>query len=53
MRDLTITAIIKVYQYDELNEGDRSLIKTAMEATAPLVVFRPSSSRFSPSTFIT
>ena len=34
MRDLTITAIIKVYQYDELNEGDRSLIKTAMEATA-------------------
>ena len=25
MRDLTITAIIKVYQYDELNEGDRSL----------------------------
>ena len=34
MKDLTITAIIKVYQYDELNEGDRSLIKTAMEATA-------------------
>ena len=34
MKDLTITAIIKVYQYDELNEADRSLIKTAMEATA-------------------
>ena len=34
MKDLTITAIIKVYQYDELNEADRSLMKTAMEATA-------------------
>ena len=34
MKDLTITAIIKVYQYDELNETDRSLMKTAMEATA-------------------
>ena len=33
MKDLTITAIIKVYQYDELNEADRSLMKTAMEAT--------------------
>ncbi|RAZ94564.1 cytidine deaminase, partial [Klebsiella oxytoca] len=30
MKDLTITAIIKVYQYDELNEADRSLMKTAM-----------------------
>ena len=29
MKDLTITAIIKVYQYDELNEADRSLMKTA------------------------
>ena len=29
MKDLTITAIIKVYQYDELNEADRSLLKTA------------------------
>lgn len=34
MRDLTITAIIKVYQPDELNETDRRLIETAMEATA-------------------
>lgn len=34
MRDLTITAIIKVYQYDELNEADRALMQTAMEATA-------------------
>ena len=32
MRDLTITAIIKVYQYDELNEADRALMQTAMEA---------------------
>ena len=30
MKDLTITAIIKVYQYDELNEGDRSLIKLSL-----------------------
>ena len=34
MKDLTITAIIKVYQYDELNEADRALVTTAMEATA-------------------
>lgn len=34
MRDLTITAIIKVYQPDELNETDRRLVETAMEATA-------------------
>ncbi len=34
MRDLTITAIIKVYQYDELNEADRALMQTAIEATA-------------------
>ena len=34
MRDLTITAIIKVYQYDELNESDRALVTTAKEATA-------------------
>jgi cytidine deaminase len=34
MKDLTITAIIKVYQYDELNEADRALMQTAMEATA-------------------
>ncbi|MDD3037880.1 cytidine deaminase [Bacteroides sp.] len=34
MKDLTITAIIKVYQYDELSIDDQKLIKTAMEATA-------------------
>lgn len=34
MKDLQITAIIKVYQYDELNTDDQKLIKTAMEATA-------------------
>ena len=34
MKDLTITAISKVYQYDELNEADRSLMKTATEATS-------------------
>ena len=34
MKDLTITAIIKVYQYDELNEADRALVTTAKEATA-------------------
>ena len=34
MRDLTITAIIKVYQYVELNEADRALVTTAKEATA-------------------
>ena len=34
MKDLQITAIIKVYQYDELNADDQKLIKTAMEATA-------------------
>ncbi len=34
MKELQITAIIKVYQYDELNADDQKLIKTAMEATA-------------------
>lgn len=34
MKDLTITAIIKVYAYDELNEADQALITAAMEATA-------------------
>lgn len=34
MKDLTITAVIKVYQYDELNDADQVLMKTAMEATA-------------------
>lgn len=33
MRDLTITAIIKIYQFDELNETDRALMETAMKAT--------------------
>lgn len=34
MRDLTITAVIKVYQYDELNEADQALMKTAIDATS-------------------
>lgn len=33
MKDLTITATIKVYQYDELNDSDCSLMNAAMEAT--------------------
>lgn len=33
MRDLTITALIKVYQYDELKESDQLLIDAAMKAT--------------------
>lgn len=34
MKDLTITAVIKVYQYEELSKQDQSLIQTAIEATA-------------------
>ncbi len=34
MKDLTITAMIRVYQYDELSETDRALVDTAKEATA-------------------
>ena len=34
MKDLIITAVIKVYQYDELNEADQALVKTAKDATA-------------------
>lgn len=33
MKDLIITAIVKVYQYNELNEADRALMKTAIDAT--------------------
>ena len=33
MKDLTITAIIKVYCFDELNEADQTLMHAAMEAT--------------------
>lgn len=33
MKDLTITAVIKVYQYNELSKQDQALIQTAMEAT--------------------
>ncbi len=33
MKDLTITAIIRVYQHDELGETDRTLIEAAKEAT--------------------
>ena len=34
MKDLTITATIKVYQPDELDPTDRALINAAIEATA-------------------
>ena len=34
MKDLIITAVIKVYQYDELNEADQALVKTAKDTTA-------------------
>lgn len=33
MKDLTITAVIKVLQYDELDAIDKLLIKSAIEAT--------------------
>ncbi|WP_321330873.1 cytidine deaminase [uncultured Bacteroides sp.] len=34
MKDLIITAILKVYQYDELSEADRTLVSAAMDATS-------------------
>ena len=34
MKDLIITAVIKVYQYNELNETDRALMTAAIDATA-------------------
>lgn len=34
MKELTITAIINVYQFDELNSADRDLVQAAMDATA-------------------
>lgn len=33
MKDLTITSVIKVYEYDELNDTDRALLDDAIEAT--------------------
>ena len=33
MKDLTITSVIKVYEYDELNDTDRALLDDAVEAT--------------------
>ena len=33
MKDLTITSIIKVYTFDELNKTDQVLMTSAMEAT--------------------
>lgn len=33
MKDLIITTVIKVYQFNELKEADRKLIEAAMEAT--------------------
>jgi len=34
MKELTITAVLKVYQYDELSEIDHALICAAMDATS-------------------
>ncbi len=34
MKDLTITALIRAYQYDELSEADRTLVDAAKESTA-------------------
>lgn len=34
MKDLTITAVIKVYQLSELNQADQDLVKAAMDITA-------------------
>ncbi len=34
MKDLTITSVIRTYQYDELSAADRQLIDAAKEATA-------------------
>lgn len=33
MKELTITAIIKVYRYEELDKADQALLKNAMDAT--------------------
>ena len=33
MKDLKITAVIKIYQFDELNEADQLLVSAAKEAT--------------------
>lgn len=33
MKELTITAIIKVYRYEELEKADQALLKNAMDAT--------------------
>lgn len=33
MKDLAITSVIKVYEYDELNDADRALLNDAIEAT--------------------
>ena len=33
MKDLTITSIIKVYTFDELNKTEQDLMTSAMEAT--------------------
>ena len=33
MKDLTSTSVIKVYEYDELNDTDRALLDDAIEAT--------------------
>ena len=33
MKELTITAVLNVYKFEELTEADRTLLQTAMDAT--------------------
>ena len=33
MKELTITAVLNVYKFEELTEGDRTLLQAAMDAT--------------------
>ena len=44
MKELTITAVVKVYKFEELTEADRTLLQAAMDATkrsyAPYSKFR-------------
>ena len=34
MKELIITAVVNVYRYEELDEADQSILKTAIEATS-------------------
>ena len=33
MKELTITAVLNVYKFEELTEADRTLLQAAMDAT--------------------